>query len=54
MRSLAHPKTILVVDDINFSDVSQAWERCLQEGVVKDIKRYTEDTGLVIGEYCFQ
>ena len=51
MRKLAHSKTLLVVDDINEPSVSKAWRTCVQKGIIKEIARRGEDTGLVLGRY---
>jgi len=54
MKNLASLNTLLVVDDIKYKSVLDAWEYCLKKGYVKEIKRYSiENKTWVLGKYCF-
>ena len=55
MERLASPHTILVVDDINYPPVANAWESAVREGRVREIKRYKDkDQTWVQGVYVFR
>jgi predicted O-methyltransferase YrrM len=52
MSRLATPKTLLVVDDINFSSVAAAWSQCIEEGVATEVQRITQGSrAWVVGRY---
>ena len=54
MKSLASSNTLLVVDDINYKSVFEAWETSLRDGHVREIKRYKMgNKSWVVGQYCF-
>lgn len=53
MKKLASPTTIVITDDITYSDVSKAWNQCIREGQLKEVNRVTCGTGIALGNYVF-
>lgn len=52
MKHLANSNTLLIVDDIEFNQVNDAWDFCVRKGIVEEIGRYTGfGLGCLVGRY---
>ena len=54
MKSLSSAATLLVMDDIKYKPVLKAWEQCLQNGLIKEVQRYSGGgKAWVVGQYVW-
>jgi hypothetical protein len=52
MQKLAHSKTLLVMDDTDYEPVRRAWQECIKNGLVEEIKSYSGcGFGWTLGRY---
>ncbi|MDN3507845.1 MAG: class I SAM-dependent methyltransferase, partial [Simkaniaceae bacterium] len=55
MQALAHKDTIVVIDDVSYQSVMQAWEEAIQSGIVKETERIQFPYKFIaIGKYCMK